>query len=61
MLALPIDNYYDEGKISLSVPCILGRQGVIQPLQPALDASEQAALHTGAAALRQVYQDTVTS
>lgn len=60
-LSVPIDNYYDEGKISLSVPCILGRQGVLQPLQPALDASEQAALHTGAAALRQVYQDTVTS
>lgn len=60
-LSVPIYNYYDEGNIAMSLPCILGRDGIIQALQPALDEGEQQALHTGAQALREVYQSWLAS
>jgi L-lactate dehydrogenase len=54
-LSVPIENYYDQGGMAISLPCILGREGVKRVLYPALDEGEQQALREGVGALRQAY------
>lgn len=46
-------DYYGEADVCLSVPCVIGRSGVIQRLAPELSVSEQAALHKSAQVLRE--------
>ncbi len=57
-LLLPVstrlENYYDEGGLCLSVPCVLGRGGIVRRVQLPLDDAEQAALHRSAGVLREV-------
>ena len=47
------------GEVCLSLPCVVGRAGVLSPLAVPLGDGERAALRTSAAALRAVL-DTVT-
>lgn len=49
-----LENYYDEGNLCLSVPCAIGRQGIIRRIQPPLNGEEQAALHSSAKVLKEI-------
>lgn len=51
-----LDNYYDEGGLCLSVPCIIGRRGIQKKVQLPLDEKEQAALHRSAHILREIIE-----
>jgi L-lactate dehydrogenase len=57
-LSVPVSDYYGQGAMAISTPCILGRSGVQQVLQPSLDESEQEQLRLGMEALREVYADS---
>jgi L-lactate dehydrogenase len=50
--ALPIGSYQPSFGITLSLPSVVGREGVISVLPPALSTEEQTALQKGAEALR---------
>ena len=60
-LSVTIDDYYGQGGINVSVPCILGRSGIQQQIKTELDITEQRQLAAGVTALKQVYTDTVQS
>ena len=49
---LPIGSWNPEHEVTLSVPSVLGRTGVIRRLDPELSASEREALQKSAEALR---------
>lgn len=52
-VSVPLDNYYGISGVSLSVPCIVGRQGVEQVLETQLSADEQVQLSKSADIVRQ--------
>lgn len=51
-VSIPVENYYGEYNVALSVPCIIGRNGVEQILNANLDTEEQAKFAASAATLR---------
>ncbi|MCK4374261.1 MAG: L-lactate dehydrogenase, partial [Candidatus Brocadiae bacterium] len=53
-----ISDYYDISGVCLSIPCIVGREGVVRQVQPALADDEIEGLKNSAAQLKQV-QDSV--
>ncbi len=53
-----ISDYYDISDVCLSIPCIVGREGVLRQIQPALADDEIEGLKNSAAQLKQV-QDSV--
>lgn len=52
-LTVPLQNYYGVSDVSLSVPCILGRNGIKRVLTANLDGGEQEKLHQSAQAVKQ--------
>lgn len=52
-----IDGFCDVHDVCLSVPCIVGRQGIVRQLQPALNSDEVASFQKCAAAVSRVIQD----
>lgn len=50
--ALPIGSYQERHGVTLSLPAVLGRDGVVQTLEPALDDGEREALERSAETLR---------
>jgi L-lactate dehydrogenase len=50
--SIPVDNYYGQSGISISVPCIIGRNGVEQQLMIELSDEEQAKFATSCETLR---------
>lgn len=52
-----IEGFCDVHDVCLSVPCIVGRQGIVRQLQPALNASEIKAFQKSAAAVTRVIQE----
>jgi L-lactate dehydrogenase len=59
-LSVYIDNYYGEGDLCMSVPCLVGKEGVIKKYLLPLAADEQSKLHNSASVLKgtikQIYQ-----
>ncbi len=53
-LSMYMDNYYDEGDLCISVPCVLGREGIIRKYQLPLSPEEQAKLHNSAKVLKDI-------
>lgn len=53
-----ISDYYDISDVCLSIPCMVGRGGVVRQVQPALADDEIEGLKNSAAQLKQV-QDSV--
>lgn len=53
-VSIPLSNYYGVSDIALSVPCIVGKNGVEQILTVGLDQKEQEALQHSAQTLRSV-------
>jgi L-lactate dehydrogenase len=51
-LSVPLTNYYGETGISLSVPCIVGRNGIQEILKVPLSNEEQQKLHLSASTLK---------
>jgi L-lactate dehydrogenase len=51
-VSVPLTDYYGINDVSLSVPCIVGKNGVEQVLTVALDEKEQASLQNSAQILR---------
>lgn len=51
-VSVPIDNYYGQYNVSLSVPCIIGNDGVEQILKAQLSEREQAAFAKSAETLK---------
>lgn len=47
-----IDGYLDEHDVCLSLPCVVGRQGIVRQLHPQLSPVEQDAWHACAASVR---------
>ena len=58
-LSVTIDDYYGQGGINVSVPCVLGRSGIQQQIKAELDETEQQQLAAGVAALKEVYAGSV--
>jgi L-lactate dehydrogenase len=58
-LSVPLQDYLGQSDISLSVPCIIGRQGVQQQLKLALSESELQQFNHSAQVLREAYQSAV--
>jgi L-lactate dehydrogenase len=48
-----IDGYLDEHDVCLSLPCVVGRQGIVRQLHPQLDEAERAAWRASAASVRE--------
>ncbi|MDP2750348.1 MAG: L-lactate dehydrogenase [Nanoarchaeota archaeon] len=53
-LSVHLDNYYDEGNLCMSVPCVLGKEGIVKKYQLPLSADEQAKLHNSAKILKDI-------
>ena len=51
-LSVPLDNYYGNSDVCLSVPCVLGRGGVEQVLKVPLSKQEQEQLKTSCDSLK---------
>ncbi len=51
-LSVPLDNYYGNSDVCLSVPCVLGRGGVEQVLKVPLSKQEQDQLKTSCDSLK---------
>jgi L-lactate dehydrogenase len=49
---IPIGSYNDRFGVTLSLPSIVGRTGVVRIFEPAMSAEEQQALEQSAANLR---------
>lgn len=56
-LWVPLDGELGISNVCMSMPCILGREGVARRLEPALDGSEVDALRASAEALRRAESD----
>ncbi|PIR63399.1 MAG: L-lactate dehydrogenase [Candidatus Pacebacteria bacterium CG_4_9_14_3_um_filter_40_12] len=52
-VSIPLHNYYGLNGVALSVPCIVGRNGVEQVLKANLSSHEQKLLQRAAAALKE--------
>lgn len=52
-VSIPLHNYYGINGVALSVPCIVGRNGVEQVLKANLSSHEQKLLERAAAALKE--------
>lgn len=52
-VSIPLDNYYGHSGVALSVPCLVGRSGVIRPLQVTLSDEEQQQLAHSVDTVRQ--------
>ena len=50
----PVTHYVDELGLCLSLPCIIGRRGVVRKLPCPLDEGEEAALQESAKSLREI-------
>jgi len=59
--AIPIGSYQRAFGVTLSLPSIVGRQGVVSVFQPELTEEERAALEKSAQALRAALKDCVIS
>ena len=53
-----IDNYYDEGDLCISVPCVVGKGGVKRKIQIPLNGEEQKAFHNSAGILKDYLKKT---
>lgn len=53
-LSVRIDGYLDENEVCLSLPVVVGKNGIERVLQPALNEVEMAAFHRAAEAVREV-------
>lgn len=53
-LSVYTENYYDEGDLCISVPCVLGKEGIIKKHQLPLSPAEQAKLHNSAKILKDI-------
>jgi L-lactate dehydrogenase len=53
-LSVRIDGYLDENEVCLSLPVVVGKNGIERVLQPALNEVEMAAFHRAAQAVRMV-------
>jgi L-lactate dehydrogenase len=51
-LTVPLEGQLDLRNVCMSMPCILGREGIMRVLEPKLDAEEVAALRTSAGVLQ---------
>ncbi len=56
-LSVHLDNYYDEGNLCISVPCVVGEEGIIKKYQLPLSADEQAKLHNSARILKDIIKE----
>lgn len=56
-----LDNEYGLGDISMSIPAVLGAEGIIRRLPPVIDAWEQEKMEESAASIRSVYAATITT
>lgn len=52
-----VDGYLGEHDVCLSLPCVVGRQGVVRQLHPQLTQEEQAAWRACAASVRETMRD----
>ncbi len=52
-----IDGFCDVHDVCLSVPCIVGREGIVRQLQPVLNGSEVASFQKSAAAVSRCIKD----
>lgn len=52
-VSIPVDNYYGQFNVSLSVPCIIGKNGVEQILKAQLNEKEQELFAKSAETLKQ--------
>ena len=52
-LSIPLHNYYGHSGVSLSVPCIIGREGVEKVLEIKLDWNEQKMLQRSVKGLKE--------
>ena len=57
--AIPIGSYQRAFGVTLSLPSIVGRQGVVSVFQPELTEEERAGLEKSAQALRAALKDCV--
>ena len=55
---IPIGSYNDRFGVTLSLPSVVGRTGVVQIFEPAMSAEEQQALEQSAANLRRCRQES---
>ncbi|MBQ6154876.1 L-lactate dehydrogenase [bacterium] len=60
-LSVTLDNYYGQSGMNVSVPCVLGREGIAQVVTVELDETEQKQLADGVAVLKEVYAGVQTS
>lgn len=54
-VSVPLHGEFGLQEVALSLPCIVGRRGVLQTLKIQLDRDETVALHKSAETLRQTY------
>ncbi len=54
-----LDGPYGLSKVALSLPCVLSEKGVVQVLEPKLDAAEFEALMESAAVIRKAIEEVV--
>lgn len=54
-VSVPLHGEFGLTDVALSLPCIVGRRGVLQTLKVQLDREETVALHKSAEALRRAY------
>ena len=50
--AIPIGSYHEKVGVTLSLPSVVGRDGVVRTFEPEMSPEEQQALERGAASLR---------
>ncbi len=53
-LSVYLDNYYDEGGLCMSVPCVIGKEGIVKKYQLPLAKEEQDKLHNSAKILKDI-------
>ena len=51
-LSVYIDNYYGESDLCMSIPCLVGKEGIIKKYQLPLASDEQSKLHNSANVLK---------
>lgn len=56
-LGVPLEGTLGISGVTMSMPCILGREGIARRLEPELDAAEIDALHASADVLRRAERD----
>jgi L-lactate dehydrogenase len=58
-IAIPIGSYHARFGVTLSLPSVLGRKGVVEVLEPDLSEDELRALERSAQVLKKVQSQTV--